>query len=65
MSADDRRARKELYEGPGGNQVDGLPLVPIVRKRLLASRVALSLSAIGNSPWGWPGGPRRLPGGPS
>eukprot|EP00959_Pyramimonas_sp_CCMP1952_P192336 4021778-Pyramimonas_sp.AAC.1 len=29
MSSDDRRARRELYEVPGGNQVDGLPPVPV------------------------------------
>ena len=29
-----RRARKELYEVPGGYQVDGLPPVPIPRRAL-------------------------------
>ncbi len=28
MLTDERRVRKELYEGPGGNLVDGLPPFP-------------------------------------
>eukprot|EP00959_Pyramimonas_sp_CCMP1952_P269546 5635004-Pyramimonas_sp.AAC.1 len=28
MCTEERRARKELYEGPGGDLVDGLPPVP-------------------------------------
>eukprot|EP00959_Pyramimonas_sp_CCMP1952_P248085 5185830-Pyramimonas_sp.AAC.1 len=31
MCSDDRRARKEIYEVPGGDQVDGLPPVPVER----------------------------------
>eukprot|EP00959_Pyramimonas_sp_CCMP1952_P271754 5682233-Pyramimonas_sp.AAC.1 len=31
MCSDDGRARKELYEVPGGNQVDGEPPVPILK----------------------------------
>eukprot|EP00959_Pyramimonas_sp_CCMP1952_P287731 6017294-Pyramimonas_sp.AAC.1 len=49
LSLQKRCARKELYEVPGGNLVDGLPPVPNL---MCATHAGGSTGAFGESLWG-------------